>query len=88
MNKLVHTTCTVANSLNVTRLGNSGAGDCELFVLMTGLRGVWRGFASKPADVASSRSFCDKPLCGLFGVVITCGSWLGVMYLKKNKIKN
>ena len=74
----IQTTCTVANSLNVTRLGSSGAvvaGDGEPFVvLMTGLSG-WRGFAAKkPAEVANSRSFCDKPLCCLFGAAITCGS--------------
>lgn len=55
----------------MTLLGNSGAGDCEPFVLITGFSG-WRGLAViKPAEVASSRSFCDKPLCGLFGAAMT-----------------
>lgn len=55
----------------MTLLGNSGAGDWEPFVLITGFSGC-RGFAViKPAEVASSRSFCDKPLCGLFGAAMT-----------------
>lgn len=73
------TTCTVANSLKVTRLGSSGAvaGDGEPFVvLMTGLSGCRGLAASRPAEVANSRNFCDKPLCCLLDVVaaITCGS--------------
>lgn len=81
-----YTTCTVANSLNVTRFVSSGPGDCPPLVLITGFKGC-RGFAvNNPAEVASSLSFCDSPLCGLFGGgAMTCGNWLGVMYLLKNK---
>lgn len=83
-----YTTCTVANSLNVTRFVSSGPGDCPPLVLITGFKGC-RGFAvNNPADVASSLSFCDSPLCGLFGGgAMTCGNWLGVMYLEKLKEK-
>lgn len=67
-------------------MGSSGAvaGDGDpLVVFMTGLSGC-RGFAARrPADVANSLSFCDKPVCCLFGAAITWGSWLGVMYLQK-----
>lgn len=79
-----YTTCTVANSLNVTRFVSSGPGDCPPLVLITGFKGC-RGFAvNNPADVASSLSFCESPLCGLFGGgAMTCGNWLGVMYLEK-----
>lgn len=78
----------MANSLKVTLLCNSGAGDCEPFVLITGLSG-WEGFAEiKPAEVANSRSFCDKPVGGLLdGAAKTCGNWLGVMYLQRNSTK-
>lgn len=70
-----YTTCTVANSLNVTRFVSSGPGDCPPLVLITGFKGC-RGFAvNNPADVASSLSFCDNPLCGLFGGgAMTCGN--------------
>lgn len=56
-----HTTCTVAKALNVTFLGNSGAG--EPLVLMTGLSAVGLDLSdSKPADAASSLRRCEKPL--------------------------
>lgn len=70
-----YTTCTVANSLNVTRFVSSGPGDCPPLVLITGFKGC-RGLAvNNPADVASSLSFCESPLCGLFGGgAMTCGN--------------
>lgn len=75
------TTCTVAKALNVTFFGNSVL--LEPRVLMTGFSGG-RGLAvSKPAEVARSRSFCDMPvLVDLFDGAITCGSVVGVMYLR------
>lgn len=54
-----HTTCTVANALNVTFLGNSGPGDPRVF--MTGFNGV-RGFSdNSPADAANSLKRWENP---------------------------
>lgn len=72
----------MANALKVTFFGSSVPGDPP-FVLITGFSGCLGFAVIRPADVASSRSFCDKPLCGgLFGGAMTCGNVVGVMYLQ------
>lgn len=76
-----HKTCTVAKALNVTFLGNSVT--VELRDLITGFSGG-RDFATvKPADVANSLNFVDKPKLDLFDGTMICGNVVGVMYLEK-----
>ena len=78
----------MAKALKVTFFGNSGT-DPFLSDLITGFSGArFAGLADRnPADVASSRNFCDNPLCGLFGGAMICGKVERVMYLQRIKKK-
>lgn len=79
----IYNTWTVANALNVTFLGYSGAGDP--LDLITGFNGVLVFDVISPADVANSFSFCDRPTPCCFWIRGDAIEWAvaaGEMYLK------
>lgn len=77
----------MANALNVTFLGYSGAGDP--LDLITGFNGVLVFDVISPAEVANSFIFCDRPTPCCFWIRGDAIDWVvvaGDMYLEMEKI--